>query len=349
MKNNFWSNKKVFITGHTGFKGSWLTLWLNYLGAEIMGYSLPVSKNEYLFKKLKLKSQFKIKSIFGDINNLNYLKKNIKNFKPDIVFHLAAQPIVIDSYKRPIKTLNTNIIGTANLLESCIKIDNLKSIVIITTDKCYENNDSHNNFKEKDKLGGDDPYSASKAACEIITNSYSKSFLSSVGIATARSGNVIGGGDRGKERLVTDIISSIKYNKILNLRNPRSTRPWQHVFETLNGYIMLGEKLYNNRTKFNGPWNFGPSHKKISTKDIAKKISKLWGKDIIFNYPSKAQFKEKKYLSLNSKKSNTKLKWKNKFSLDETIFQIVEWEKQTLNKKDLYEYSLKQLIDFIKK
>ena len=322
MKKNFWFNKKVLITGHTGFKGSWLTLWLNHLGANIMGYSLPLTNNEYLFKKLKLQNLSKITNIFDDINNFSNLKKNIEKFKPDIIFHLAAQPIVIDSYKKPLNTFNTNIIGTANLLQSCLRIRNLKSIVIVTSDKCYENNDVQFNFKENDKLGGDDPYSASKAACEIITNSYSKSFLSDVGIATARSGNVIGGGDRGKQRLVTDIINSLKENKILKLRNPGSTRPWQHVFETLNGYIVLSEKLYKNKNKYKGAWNFGPNNKKISTKDIALKIAKLWGKI---------------------------LGWNNKFKIDETILQIVEWEKQNLIDKNMYKFSLSQLLNYINK
>lgn len=347
INNNFWINKKVFVTGHTGFKGSWLCLWLKYLGADIKGYSLPPSKNEILFKKLKLDKD--LKNIYADINILKKLKKSITSYNPDIIFHLAAQPIVIDSYKRPLYTFNTNIIGTANLLQSCIGLSNLKSIVIITTDKCYENLDAQHNFKETDKLGGDDPYSASKAASEIIVNSYSKSFLSNIGIATARSGNVIGGGDRGENRLVPDTITAIKKNDKLNLRNPKSTRPWQHVFETLNGYIILSEKLYSNKKKYSGAWNFGPSYKKISTENIVNQIAKIWGSELKIKKSSKIQFKEKKYLSLNSKKSNSMLKWKNKLKIDETISLIVQWEKQNLNKKNIHKYSINQLEDFIKK
>ena len=347
MNNKFWKNKKVFITGHTGFKGSWLSLWLKYLGADIKGYSLPLTKKEFLFHKFELNKN--LKNIYGDIRDLKKLKKSIKNFSPDLVFHLAAQPIVIDSYKRPLYTFDTNIIGTANLLQSCIGIGKLKSIVLVTTDKCYENVDKQYSFKENDKLGGDDPYSASKAASEIVVNSYYKSFLLNTGVATARSGNVIGGGDRGKNRLVPDIIHAIKNNKKLSLRNPESTRPWQHVFETINGYIMLSEKLYSNKKKYSGAWNFGPSQKKISTKNIAVKISKYWEKSLNFNYNSKSQYKEKKFLSLNSEKSNTVLNWQNKFQINETILQIVNWEKQNLINKNMYKYSLDQLIDFMNK
>ena len=347
MNNNFWKNKKVFITGHTGFKGSWLCLWLKYLGADIKGYSLPLSKNDFLFKKINLHKD--LKSIYADICDLKKLKKSINNFNPDIIFHLAAQPLVIESYKKPLYTFNTNIIGTANLLQSCIGIPNLKSIVIVTTDKCYENLDAQYNFKETDKLGGDDPYSASKAATEIIVNSYSKSFLSDIGIATARSGNVIGGGDRGKDRLVPDIIEAIKNDNKLILRNPKSTRPWQHVFETLNGYIILSEKLYYNKKKYNGAWNFGPNNKKISTNNITLKIAKSWGRELIIKNNFKTQFKEKKYLSLNSRKANSILKWKNKFTIDETISQIVQWEKKNLNYKNIHQYSIEQLIDYISK
>jgi CDP-glucose 4,6-dehydratase len=347
MNNNFWKNKKVFITGHTGFKGSWLCLWLKYLGADIKGYSLPLSKNDFLFKKLNLHKD--LKSIYADICDLKKLKKSINSYNPDIIFHLAAQPLVIESYKNPLNTFNTNIIGTANVLQSCIGVTNLKSIVIVTTDKCYENLNMQHNFKETDKLGGDDPYSASKAATEIIANSYIKSFLSNIGIATARSGNVIGGGDRGRDRLVPDIIEAIKKNNRLSLRNPKSTRPWQHVFETLNGYLILSEKLYYNKKKYSGAWNFGPSHKKISTKNIVMKIAKIWGSALKISVSPKTKFKEKKYLSLNSRKSNSMLKWGNKLKIDETISLIVQWEKQNYYKKNIHEYSINQLIGFINK
>ncbi len=345
INNNFWKNKKVFITGHTGFKGAWLCLWLKFLGANILGYSLPLSKNEILFKKLNTK--LNIKSIYGDISDFKKLGKSIRNFKPDIIFHLAAQPLVIDSYKKPIYTMSTNIIGTANLMYSAIGIKNLKSIVIVTSDKCYENNENKIQFTEIDKLGGDDPYSASKAASEIVANSFSKSFLENVGVATARSGNVIGGGDYANNRLIPDIIRSINNNKDIFLRHPKNTRPWQHVFETLNGYIILAEKLYKNKKKFSGPWNFGPKKSNLSVEYVTKKMIELWGQKVKIKYGKKTNFKEKKFLSLNSHKAKKYLNWKNKWEINQTISQIVKWHKYSKKYKNIYDFSLNQLIEFI--
>ena len=345
MNKDFWKNKKVFITGHTGFKGAWLCLWLHFLGAEIAGYSLPPNKKNLLFKKLNLKKR--IKNIYGDICNLQKLKRSIKNFDPDIVFHLAAQPLVIDSYKRPIYTFNTNVIGTANLMNCCTKLSGLKTILIITSDKCYENINSNKKFKEDDKLGGDDPYSASKAACEILVNSFAKSFLNNIGVATVRSGNVIGGGDMAKNRLIPDIINSLLNKKNLTLRNPNSTRPWQHVFEALNGYILLAEKLTKNSKKFSGAWNFGPKKDNISVKDIVDKFSHTWGSKVEFKFKELKNYKEKKYLSLDSKKAYENLGWKNKMNINDSILQIVEWHKHAKGKKDINNFSLNQLKNYI--
>ncbi len=342
---NFWKNKKVFITGHTGFKGSWLSLWLHHLNSEVMGYSLPLSSNEYLFRKLNLKN--KIKSIKGDINDFHKLHKSLTKFNPDIIFHLAAQPLVLDSYLNPRDTFKTNVTGTINLLDCSRKLKKLKSIIIVTSDKCYENNDIKYNFKENDKLGGDDPYSASKAAVEIVTTSYYKSFLKKIGVATVRSGNVIGGGDNSKNRIVPDIIKSINNNKKLVLRNPNSTRPWQHVFETLNGYILLCEKLTKNKNKYSGAWNFGPKNLKISVKDIAQKIIKASYSNIEIKFYNENKFNEKNFLSLNSTKANKILKWKNKWNIDKSIEQIVRWNKYS-NDKDIMKISLSQLTDYIK-
>lgn len=342
---NFWKNKKVFITGHTGFKGSWLSLWLSHLNSEVMGYSLPLSKNEYLFKKLNLKD--KIKNIKGDINDYKKLKRILNKFNPDIIFHLAAQPLVLDSYINPKKTFKTNISGTINLLECSRNLTKLKSIIVVTSDKCYENNDLKYNFKENDKLGGDDPYSASKAAAEIVTSSYYKSFLKNVGVATVRSGNVIGGGDNSKNRIVPDIMNSINKKNKLVLRNPNSTRPWQHVFETLNGYIILCEKLSKNKKKYSGAWNFGPKSLKISVKEIAQKIIKASDSKIKIKIYNENKFHEKNFLYLNSSKANKILKWKNKWNIDKSINQIVEWNHYS-NNKDIMNLSLSQLTDYIK-
>jgi len=346
INKDFWKNKKVFITGHTGFKGSWLCLWLKYLKADVLGYSLPLTKNNSLFYKLNLND--KVKSIEGNVTDSQKLEKCLKKFEPDIIFHLAAQSLVIESYKNPKSTLETNVQGTINLMNSSRKLEKIKSIVVVTSDKCYENNEIKSNFRENDKLGGDDIYSASKAAAEIITASYHKSFLSKIGVVTVRSGNVIGGGDTSKNRLVPDIIKSIKKNQNLFLRYPESTRPWQHVFETLNGYINLCEKLYENKD-YSGAWNFGPNNQKITVKEIAKKIIKISNSKIKIkiNYKRNNFFREKNFLALNSKKAKKYLGWKNKWNIDKTIEQIVNWHLNS-SKKNIVNLSLNQLIDYIK-
>ena len=343
INKNFWKNKKVFITGHTGFKGSWLCLWLKYLNADIMGYSLPLSKKNNLFYKLKLID--KLKNVEGDITDSKNLEKCLIKYEPDIIFHLAAQPLVIESYINPKLTFETNIQGTVNLMNSCLNLKKLKSIIVVTSDKCYENNEIRSNFTENDKLGGDDPYSASKASAEIITASYHKSFLNNIGVATVRSGNVIGGGDNSKNRLIPDIIKSIKKNQNLILRYPESTRPWQHVFETINGYINLCEKLYKNK-EYSGAWNFGPNYKKITVRDIAKKIIKISNSKVKINYKRNKFFREKNFLTLNSKKANKYLGWKNKWNIDKSIEQVVSWHFNS-NKKNILKLSLNQLIDYI--
>lgn len=345
INNKFWANKKVLITGHTGFKGSWLSLWLNYLNADVLGYSLPLSNKETLFKKFKLNT--KIRNKFGDIRDYNLLKTTISEFNPTIVFHLAAQPLVIDSYINPLDTFNTNIMGTANLMNALIKSKGLESIILITTDKVYQNNERKKKFKEEDKLGGDDPYSSSKAASELIINSYNKSFYTKVGIATARSGNVIGGGDYAKNRIVPDILKSIAKKESLIIRNPKSTRPWQHVFETINGYLTLAEKVTKHKKKYSGSWNFGPSNYKITVSTLTKKILKLSKSNIKIKHIQTTNYKEKKLLALDSSKAKKILGWSNKWNIEKSLEQIVDWNKNSL-KRNISEYSLDQIIDYMK-
>lgn len=345
IDNKFWKNKKVLITGHTGFKGSWLSLWLNYLKADVLGYSLPISNKEILYKKFKLDS--KVKNKFGDIRDYKLLKKTIKQFNPTIVFHLAAQPLVIDSYNNPLDTFNTNIIGTAHLMNSLINSKGLESIIVVTTDKVYENNERKKKFKEDDKLGGDDPYSCSKAASELIINSYNKSFYNKVGIATARSGNVIGGGDFAKNRIIPDILKSINKKESLIIRNPKSTRPWQHVFETINGYLILAEKVTKNKKKYSGSWNFGPTNDKITVSSLSKKLIKLSKSNIKLKHHKNNTYKEKKILALDSSKANNILGWSNKWSIEKSLEQIISWNSNSL-KNNISEYSLNQIMDYMK-
>jgi CDP-glucose 4,6-dehydratase len=350
MKKNFWKNKKVLITGHTGFKGSWLTIILNILGAKVVGYALnPISKPNF-FDGLQLK-QFLFKDYREDILKFNRIDGIVKKFKPQIIIHLAAQSSVLVSYASPLQTVKTNIIGTANLFESLKKYSFVKSVVIATTDKVYLNLEKKKPFKEDDSLGGHDIYSGSKAATEIVSQSYKKSFFNkkSCNIATVRSGNCIGGGDWTKDRIVKDCAESFLSNKKLVIRYPQATRPWQHVLEPLFGYINLAEKLFKSK-KFEGAWNFGPRLKSnlkvIEVAKYGKKILKSKS-DIIVK---KSKFYESTNLSLDSSKSKNELKWKTHLSAKKALELSFEWYKfnKENSKKKTIEFTIKQIKDYIK-
>ena len=324
----FWNNKKVFITGHTGFKGSWLCIILSYLNSEIFGYSLKASKNS-LFIKSKIKKKL-TSNTYSDINNISKLKKKLKQSQPEIIFHLAAQPLVLESYKKPLKTFTTNIIGTLNLLECVRNIKSVKSIVIITTDKVYKINKKNIPYKELDQLEGFDPYSASKVGAEIIVDSYIKSFFKKTvlqnKISTARAGNVIGGGDFSKNRLVPDIIKAINNKQVLKIRNPDHIRPWQHVLDPLMGYLTLAEKQYKNEVdNSEHAWNFGPNKnnfkKVIDVVEYVKKIENL-----NYNLAKNNNFIESKVLKLDSIKAKKKLRWVSKWGLTESLHKTIEWK-----------------------
>ena len=355
MRKNFWKNKKVFITGHTGFKGSWLTLILHSLGAKIVGYALnPISKPNF-FDNLNL-SKYLIKDYRQDINNFKKLNNAIKNFNPSIVFHLAAQSSVLVSYQKPRETVEAKVIGTTNLLESMKKTKSIKSAIIVTTDKVYLNQEKKKKFKEESKLGGYDIYSSSKAACDIITESYIKSFFSksNCGIAIVRSGNCIGGGDWTKDRIIKDCVESFIKNKNLIIRSPNSTRPWQHVLEPLFGYLKLAKKLFHEKKYATpGSWNFGPNKKNnLSVKKLAmigKKI--LRSKSNIITV--KKKFYESENLSLNSSKSLKYLKWRTKMSAKESLEMTFIWFKYFYknikkDKKKIVNFTLNQ-IEYFKK
>jgi CDP-glucose 4,6-dehydratase len=337
---SFWKNKKVFITGHTGFKGSWLCIILKLLNSNIHGYALRPERNS-LFNKSKIEKELS-SNIYANIKDISKLKKKLNSIKPEIIFHLAAQPLVIDSYKKPLETFNVNINGTLNLLECIRNISSVKSIVIITTDKVYKINKKNISYKEIDELGGFDPYSASKVGAEIIVDSYIKSFFKNSllknRVATARAGNVIGGGDYSNNRLVPDIINSINKRTKLIVRNPNHIRPWQHVLDPLMGYLILAEKQYKNRINSkNHSWNFGPnknSFKKVI--DIIKYIKKL--KKFEYSLKKNNKFKETNILKLNSSKAKEKLKWNSKWSLNQSLKETIEWN--TLVNKGLPERSV---------
>tara|TARA_Y100000591_G_C21839853_1_gene704923 strand:- start:662 stop:1729 length:1068 start_codon:yes stop_codon:yes gene_type:complete len=346
----FWKNKKVFITGHTGFKGSWLSIMLNMLGSNIYGYSLKPKKFS-LFNQADCKSFLK-RNIYNDINNYYLLKKELKKIKPQILFHLAAQPLVGESFKNPIETLRTNIIGTSNILDIITNIKSLKSVVIITTDKVYKIKKSNKSYSEIDQLGGKDPYSVSKVCAELVTEAFEnsffvKSFLKNK-VSTARSGNVIGGGDYSKNRLLPDIIKSINSKKILIVRNPNHIRPWQHVIEPLVGYMKLAEKQFKakNLDSYNA-WNFGPKKgnffKVINIVNLLKKR---------FNFDTKIskkqKFSETKILKLSSKKSYRKLKWSNKWDLEKSLNKVMEWNELFNKNVEAKKICEKQIKEYFK-
>ena len=330
---NHYKNKKVLITGHTGFKGSWLTLWLHKIGANIQGYSKDIPTQPSLFEELKLEE--KISHFIGDILDYNSLSEVFNNFEPDFVFHLAAQPIVSESIKNPIDTFKTNIIGSANVLECIRNSDSIKSAVMITSDKCYENVEWEYGYREIDSLGGKDPYSASKAAAEIIFSSYFRSFLKekNIGICTARAGNVIGGGDWAKDRIVPDTIKSWSSNLPVDLRNPLSTRPWQHVLEPLSGYLLLGHYLLHNKSNNGSSFNFGPSSEVIkSVEDLIDEMSNFWN-DAQKNVTENSEnYNESSLLKLNCDKALKEIQWKPTLSFEETAEFTIKWYLE--NNKD---------------
>ena len=320
----FYKGKKVFITGHTGFKGSWLSFILDSIGAEIIGYSLAPNTEPSLFNSLEFSDNFT--SIIGDIRDIEKFKRTVQIHKPEFIFHLAAQPLVIESYQNPKETFDVNFTGTLNLLEILRESDFPVQAVFVTTDKVYENLEFGVPFIETDKLGGKDPYSASKAASEILIDSYNKSFFkdSNINIATARAGNVIGGGDWSENRLIPDIIKAKQNNKTLKIRNPKAIRPWQHVLEPLFGYLMLGSALKQNPKKYSSSWNFGPEIEDIKTVeeiiDIGKRLE-IVGKVVY----EESSFAEAKNLKLNITKAKEELEFKSLWKAEQAIKATFKW------------------------
>ncbi len=354
MNNNklakFFKNKKVIVTGHTGFKGSWLALWLNLLGAKVLGISLNLPTNPCHFKLLKLN---KIKSKKIDIKNFKLISKEINRFKPDYVFHLAAQAIVKKSYLKPLETYSTNTIGTLNVLESLKKVNKETISIIITSDKSYKNTETKRGYVESDILGGDDPYGASKSAADIIINSYIKSFFNFKKnknfIAIARAGNVIGGGDWSEDRLIPDCMKAWLNKKNVKIRNPNSTRPWQHVLDVIYGYLILAVNLKRNKKIHGEAFNFGPNMKKnYKVIEILKKSKRYWP-SIKWSIQKNNKFKENHLLNLNNKKARKIIKWKPSLNIDKTIKLTIEWYKTFyLNKKKIKFKSISQIENFEK-
>ena len=331
----FYKNKRILVTGATGFKGAWLCSWLLKLGAKVYGIGFTPNKNKNLFYSLSLDKKIKLKLF--DIRDYKKLEKFIKLSKPSIIFHLAGQPIVFESYKNPLLTFDVNSRGTLNVLEASKSSKFIKSIVSITSDKCYENIDSIKTYKETDRLGGVDPYSASKASAELIIRSYRESIFKNkikCGISSARAGNVIGGGDWSQKRLIPDCIRFIRNKSKIKLRNPNFNRPWQFVLEPLKGYLILAKKQYENPEKFSGAWNFGPEPKSIkNVKEIVKLIINYWGSGSI-KIETKKKFYEHHKLQLDITKAKKLINWRPTYDVIESVNVTVEWYYRILEGKE---------------
>ena len=342
---NIYKNKKVLVTGSTGFKGSWLTFWLYKLGAKVIGIGLKPEKNFKLYDQLKLKK--KIKQYILNIENYEKLNNIIKKEKPDIIFHLAAQSIVSTSFKRPLKTIFTNVLGGSNILEA-VRNNQTKALVYVTSDKCYLNNEKKKNYKERDILGGFDNYSASKASAEILFYSYFQSFFKNnkkINVGSARAGNVIGGGDWAEDRIVPDTAKSWIKNKELNIRNPLATRPWQHVLEPLGGYLTLARKLQQNPNLNGEAFNFGPNADESRTVlDLIKELSKYWN-NLQYNQDfDNNKFHESNLLKLNCDKALHYLDWKSRLSFKETIEMTANWySNYYIHKTSIIDFTKKQI------
>ena len=349
--NRIYKNKTVLITGHTGFKGSWLSLWLKEMGANVIGYALEPPTHPNHFELLELK----IISIIGDIRDKEKLDYTFKKYKPEVIFHLAAQPIVRDSYLDPVYTLETNIMGTVNILEAGRKTSSVRAIINVTSDKCYENKEWIWGYRENEPMGGYDPYSASKGCSELITSAYRNAFFNlneygkthNILLASARAGNVIGGGDWGKDRLIPDIMKATNNDGPVIIRNPEATRPWQHVLESLSGYLLLGQKLLEGKKEFAEAWNFGPeSNEFITVNDLVNLIKKYLDK-VDFKISKKTKdLHEANLLKLDSSKAYNKLGWKPVWNWEKAVETTINWYKVFYENNIINSNS--NLIDYIR-
>lgn len=324
--SDIYRGKRVIITGHTGFKGSWLSMWLSHLGARVIGISLPPESQPSHWKLLSLESTLQHNEL--DIRNFHDLAEVFNQTQPEVVFHLAAQPLVRRSYRDPIETWSTNVMGTANLLEACRQTKSVRAVLVVTTDKCYENQEWEWGYRENDRLGGHDPYSASKAGSELVAASYRSAFFHIDGaplLATARAGNVIGGGDWSEDRLIPDLVRSMAVQQPIEIRSPNATRPWQHVLESLSGYLLLGQKLIEGDKKFDGAWNFGPERSgNCTVADVLNRLQAHWP-EMRWHQTAEQQPHEAGLLYLDSAKARAQLGWQQVWNLDITLEKTADW------------------------
>jgi len=352
IDKSFWRNKKIFITGHTGFKGSWLCLILHSLGAKITGYALPPPTDPNLFTLSKISEL--VHSVVADIRDFDSLKKAIISAQPDIIFHMAAQSLVRESYKIPVETYSVNVMGTVNLFEAIRNTEGIKAVINVTTDKCYENREWLWGYRENEPLGGYDPYASSKACSELITAAYKSSFFNprdyhshGVGIASVRAGNAIGGGDWATDRLFPDCVRALLSREEILMRNPQSIRPWQHVLEPLSGYLLLAQNLYEKGPKYSEAWNFGPDDSDAKPVEwIVKKICEKWGRGASYEIDKGIHPHEAHYLKLDCSKAKALLGWYPKWNLDQAIDMVLEWTKTYAENQDVRAICLKQIRDY---
>lgn len=346
----FWKGKKVFITGHTGFKGSWLSLWLQDMGAIVKGYALEPNTTPNLFTEANVGQN--MDSEIGDITDLKRITDSMIAFNPEVLIHMAAQPLVRLSYKEPVLTYATNVMGTVNVLEAARKCSKLKAIVSVTTDKCYENKEWAWGYRENEPMGGHDPYSNSKGCAELVTAAYRKSFFnesSTAFLASARAGNVIGGGDWSDDRLIPDILKAFEKNEPVIVRNPMSTRPWQHVLEPLSGYLVLAQHLYEDGSTYAEGWNFGPKDEDCKPVSwILDKMVTKWGKGASWELDKNNNPHEAGYLKLDCSKAAMQLNWRPKWNLEDTLESIINWHQHYLSGKNIKEQCLLEIAKYQK-
>lgn len=349
-RGQFWAGKRVFLTGHTGFKGSWLSTWLKDLGANLTGFALSPPTKPSLFEVAEVSSG--MTSIIGDIRDAALLAKAVRDAKPEIVIHLAAQPIVRLSYEQPVETYSTNVMGLVHLFEAVRQSPGVRAVVNVTSDKCYENKEWVWGYRESEPMGGHDPYSSSKGCAELVTAAYRRSFFNpdtynehSVALASARAGNVIGGGDWARDRLIPDIMRAIEAGQPVKIRNPNAIRPWQHVLEPLSGYLKLAQKLYEEGPAFAEGWNFGPAETDARPVQwIVERLTQMWGEGAPRQLDSQNNsLHEAHYLKLDCSKARSALGWKPIWDLEQALSRITEWHKSALRGEDMYAKTLSQI------
>jgi CDP-glucose 4,6-dehydratase len=352
MNAAFWAGKRVFITGHTGFKGSWLCLWLQQLGANVTGYSLNPPTEPCLFAEARVDSG--MTSIIGDVRDATLLTDTMVHAQPEIVLHLAAQSLVRRSYSDPVETYSTNVMGSVHLLEAVRRTSTVRAVLNVTSDKCYENKEWLWGYRENEPMGGYDPYSNSKGCAELVTSAYRNSFFNplthsqhGVALASARAGNVIGGGDWAADRLVPDIVRAIARGEVVRIRSPHAIRPWQHVLEPLSGYLALAERLYSNGADFAEGWNFGPLDSDVRTVQwVVERLTSLWGGGASWELDSNPQPHEATYLKLDCTKAMNRLKWRPRLELGRALEMVVEWHKAHLDRKDMRTVTFAQISTY---